>query len=137
MAKRFAISTQVGGAPVINTSDSSTLPYTPCRGWVQCGTIGQYGGYLFSGTASQLQAINALSNVYGLCAMTDTGTVCWAELDGTVTTAFRNKANLWLTARGWPTIPAGATWRQVVLAVFKRLNNLWSLSSHDILDSPN
>lgn len=135
MAKMFAISTHIGGTPIINMTDPTGANYTPCTGWVQCGTIGQYGAYIFSGTGDRLLAINALSNVIGLVAMTESGNVRWAELDGTITVAQRTKWNTWLSARGYPTIPVGATYRAIVMAVYKRLNNLWDLQTHDILDS--
>ncbi len=125
--KAFAIATQTNGIPNI-----SSLPFA---GWTQCGRVGTFAAYLFSGTGPQLIAINALSNVYGLVAMTESGSIRWAELDGTVTTAQRTKWNAWLSARGYPTIPVGWSYRQIVLAVFKRLNNLFDLTTHDILDS--
>ena len=127
--KAFALCTQVGGMPILGD------PPLPCTGWVQCGTIGQFGGYLFSGTAAQLIAINALANVIGLVAMTETGDVRWAELDGNLPAALRTRLNTFLTARGWPTIPTGWTYRQTVVEIFKRLNDRWDLSSHNILDS--
>ncbi len=129
MAKLFALSTQVGGVPVLGD------PPLSCN-WVQCGRVGTFAAYLFSGTVAQLIAINALSNVYGLVAMTDTGNIRWAELDGIISPAVRTKLNTWLMARGYLTIPAGATYRAIVLAVFKRLNSLWSLDTHDIMDVP-
>ncbi len=135
MAKMFAISTQVGGTPAINMTDPSGANYAPCRGWVQCGLIGQYGAYIFSGTGGQLIAINALSNVVGIVAVTESGDIRWGELDGVVTPAIRTKLNNFLTARSLPTIPVGWSYRQILIAVYKRLNPLWSLDSHDILDT--
>ena len=133
--KMFAISTHIGGAPAINTTDPSTPPYTPCTGWVQCGIVGQYGAYLFSSTAAQLVAINALPNVVGIVAVSESGTVRWAELDGVIAAGVRTKLNAWLTARGYPTIPAGWTYRQVVMAICKRLNAQFDLTTHDVMDA--
>ena len=131
--KGFFIAPHVGGAPVLNLTDLSAPNYVHLTGWVQIGTIGGFGAFLASGTGAELLALNAAPGVIGLCAMSESGNVRWAELDGTITTAQRTKWNAWLTARSYPTIPVGTTYRAIVLAVFKRLNNLWSLSSHDIL----
>lgn len=124
--KLFCIANQSSGIPAI-----SNLPFA---GWVLCGKVGSWGAYLFSGTAAQLAAINALPQIFGICVVTESGDVKWAELDGTIASATRLKLNAWLTARGYPTIPAGATYKQVVLAVYQRLNALFELNAFDVAD---
>lgn len=111
----IAIVDTVGGLPKINTQ---TTPYIA---HALIWKAGNYGLYLFGGTAAQLTALNALPEVRGLCAMTENETVKWAELDGVITTAVRTKLNTWLTARGYPNIPAGWTYRQVARAIIRRL----------------
>lgn len=127
--KAFMICPQVGGAPSID------FEATPVHGWVQIGTVGGYGAYLMSGSGTQLLAINALPTVIGLVGMNDAGDVRWAELDGAFPTALRTRMNTWLTARGFPTIPTGKTYRWVALQIFKRLNPLWDFHTHDIMEA--
>lgn len=104
-------------------------------GHVLCGQVGTWGAYLFSGTAAQLLAINALPNVYGICAVTESGNVRWAELDGVIPAAVRTKINDWLSTRSLPTIPAGWTYRQVVMAIYRRMNERFDLATHDVMDA--
>jgi hypothetical protein len=125
MPKLFAICRMSGGLPDIDVT------VTPVKGWVLCDQVGNQGAYLFSGTAAQLAALNALSQVLGIIAVTQNG-ARWAELDGVISSAVRTKLNTWLTARGYPNIPADWTYRQVILAVYKRLNNHFDLSNFDI-----
>lgn len=126
----FAIAKMNGGLPDIDTST------TPCHGWVHLKSAGNYGLYLFSGTAAQLSALNALPDVYGLCAMTDNGTVKWAELDTVVSLAIRTKLNQFCTARGWPNIPAGWTYRQILVALRQRLSlpDVWDINGDWVTD---
>lgn len=107
----------------------------PIAGFVQCDPgsgDGRWGCYLFAGTAAQLQAINALASVVGIVAVTESGDVRWPELDGTISSAVRTRLNTFASARGWPTIPSGASYRQVVLAVFRRLNAQYDFDGFDV-----
>jgi len=107
----------LGGLPNIPAS-------TPVKGWAHFDSIAGYGAYLFSGTAAQLTALNALPNVIGFVAMTGTADdeKEWPELDMVIAAGVRTKINTWLTARGYPTLPAGWTYKQVVRAVYQRFN---------------
>ncbi len=124
--KLFCIANQSSGIPAI-----SNLPFA---GWLQCGAVANWAAYLFSGKAAQLTAINALSDVYGIVAVTETGNVKWAELDEVISSTARNRLNTWLTNRGYPNIPAGWTFRRVIEAIFKRLNARFDLSTHDVME---
>jgi len=128
MPKLFAIVPIDGAFPAIDRS------VTPYNGYILADQVGNYGAYLFSGTGAQLIALNALPNVVGIVAVTQNGDVRWAELDGTITPAVRTKLNTWLTNRGYPSIPAGWTNRQVVDAVFKRINPNFDLDNFDIAE---
>lgn len=123
--KAFAIIRMTDGTPDIG------LPY---HGHVFCDRVGQWGAYLISGTGAQLQAINGLSHVYGIVDVTEGGNVRWAELDGVCAAAVRNRLNTWLTSRGYPTIPAHWTYRQIVMAIYKRLNAHFDLAQFDVAD---
>ncbi len=125
----FAICKKAGGLPDID------FEATPVFGYTLGGVVGQFGAYLFSGTAAQLTALNALPQVIGICALTTAGDVRWAELDGKIATAVRTKLNTWLTARGYPTIPTTWTYRQVVKAIYERMNNHFDLGGIDVADA--
>lgn len=105
--------------------DFGGLPY---HGHVLCAHLPNYsfGVYLVSGTLAQLNAINALPNVYALCRADEFETV--------ITATRRTRINTWLTARGYPTIPAGWSYRQVVLAVGRRLLEHFDIAGVDIAD---
>ena len=104
-------------------------------GHLLCGKVGQWAGALFSGTVAQLTAINVLANVYGIVAVTESGQVKWAELNGVIGAAIRTKLQTWLNNRGIAyTIPADAKYRAIVLAIFKRLNVLFDLDAFDVAD---
>jgi len=106
-----------GSDPQVSRED------TPYHGHVHIGNINhEVGAYIFSGTAAQLAAINSLPGIVGLVAVTENGAVRWAELDNVIGAAVRTKLNNWLTARGYPNIPAGWIYRRVVREVFQRLN---------------
>jgi hypothetical protein len=128
MAKLFCIVPIVGGAPDVDPS------VTPYKGYVLCDQVGGFGAYLFSGTGAQLTALNALPQVVGIVAVTENGGTKWAELDGTIAPAVRTKLNTWLTNRGYPNIPAGWSYRQVINAVYQRVNDRFSLDNFDVAD---
>lgn len=44
------------------------------------------------------------------------------EWDSAIPAAVRLRINAWLTKRGWPTVPSGYTWRQLVAAIKARLS---------------
>lgn len=126
MAKLFCIASMNGGNP-----DFGLLPYYAV---VLAGDLpGIWGAYIVAGTPAQLQDINALPSVYGICMVTE-GETHWAELDTVISSAVRSRINGWLTARGYPTIPAGWTYRQVIIAIFKRINPNYTLENTDIPD---
>lgn len=116
MPKLFAVVNMQGGAP----DTGALIAGRDYKGYTHCTTFGQFGVYLFAGTGAQLTALDALPTVIGLVAMTQAGDVRWGELDTTITLARRNRLNTWLTARGFPTIPAGWSYRQVVMALVRR-----------------
>ena len=128
--KAFAIIQMVGGS--LNV-DAGVTPY---KGYSLAAELPrQWGLYLFSGTAAQLIALDALPQVYGLVAMTEDTTVRWSQLNNTISSAHRTKLNTWLTARGYPNIPAGWTYRQVVQAIYQRMNQPFDLAGVDIADA--
>jgi hypothetical protein len=128
--KAFAVVDMVAGKPNVD------FVVTPCRGYSLAANLpGQWGLYLFSGTGAQLIALNALGNVYGIVAMTESGGVRWAELDGVIAAGVRTKMNTWLTARGYANIPAGWTYRQVVEAIYQRMGQNFDLNGVDVIDT--
>jgi hypothetical protein len=112
--------------------DVGGLPY---RGYVLCGHIGQWGAYIFAGSAAQLTAINALPGTYGICTFAGGSPHLAPELDNTIAPAVRTRLNGWLTARGYPNIPAGWTYKQTVLAIYQRVNGRFTLDGNDIADA--
>lgn len=128
--KAFAIIRMSGGQPEI---DPVATPY---HGYVLCDQVAGWGAYLVSGTPAQLSAIDQLAHVYGICAVTESGDVKWAELDGVCSEAVRTRLNTWLANRGYPTIPAGWTYRQIVRAVYQRVNTHFDLDRFDVADAP-
>lgn len=42
------------------------------------------------------------------------------ELTNVIPNAIRLRINVWLTSRGYPTIPAGWTWKQLLVAIKQR-----------------
>lgn len=128
MAKLFAVVNMQGGAP-----DTGALAAgRDYKGFVHCSTFGQFGLYLFAGTGAQLAALDALPSVIGLVAMTQSGDVRWGELDGVITPAKRTRMNTWLTARGFPTIAAGMSYREVVMALVRRNFPDFDLNQNDV-----
>ncbi len=128
MPKMYAITQMQGGAP-----DTGALqPGIDFKGYLHCGTLGQFGAYLYSGTPSQLAALDALPSVVALAVMTEAGNVKWAELDTVITPAQRTRLNTWLTARGLTNIPAGRTYRQVVLTIWDRFFSGFDINQNDI-----
>ena len=105
------------------------------HGFVRLARVGDWAVYLVSGTGAQLLAIDALPNVIGICAVTESGTVKWAELDANMALAVRTKLSAWLTARGYPTIPTGWTNRKVLVEVAKRMDAKFDLGFFDVADA--
>lgn len=128
MPKLFALCQMSGGQPDVD------FTATPVKGYVLCDQVGGHGAYLFSGTGPQLVALNALAQVVGIVAVTESGETRWAELDGVIAPAVRTRLNTWLTARGHPNIPAGWTYKQTILAIFRRMNSNFDLGNFDVAD---
>lgn len=118
-----------GGLPDID------FAVTPVFGYTLAGVVGNFGAYLFSGTAAQLSALNALPQVVGICVLTTAGDVRWAELDGKIAAAVRMRLNAWLAAQEYPTIPVDWSNRQVVEAIYKRMNDKFDLGGIDVADA--
>ena len=118
--RAFAIIEMRGEKPDIDRE------VTPFGGYCIGAHQGIYGLYFVSGTAAQLTAVAALPNVWRICTL--------AEMDDVITTARRNKMNEWLTAQGWPTIPAGWTYGQVVRYAFARANPNWDETRFFLVD---
>ncbi len=96
---------------------------------------GQWGIYILTGTAAELQAINALPQVYTLCTVTaPPSQPRWPELEDVIPLARRTRINEWLSARGYPTIPAGWTYRQAITAICQPLNDHYEITSTDVLE---
>ena len=123
--KLFAIVSMENGLPKID------FTATPCTGYALGGKVGGFGCYLFSGTAAQLTALAALANVIAIRQVSD-GSVRFPELDATIGAAARTKINNWLTARGYPNIPSGWTYRQVVKEIYKRVEARFDLDHLDV-----
>lgn len=119
----------VGGDPDINRA------VTSYHGFAKCISVSNYGCYLFSGTAVQLTALAALpaAQFVPICVVTHDGKVKWAELDGIIASGVRTKLNTWLSNRDLPTIPIGWTYKQVILAIFKRLNADFDLDWFNVI----
>ena len=118
--KAYAIVEMSNGNPNVDFTATPISGY--CLGAVQ----GTYGLYLVAGTAAQLVALAALPNVWRVCTL--------AEIDDVITTARRTSMNQWLTAQGWPNIPAGWTYRQIVMYAYKRANPNWTFEGHALID---
>ncbi len=134
--RAFMIIKSIGGIPIINTTDPMGAAYTPCHGWVHCAHYQDWTLYLLSGTGPQLLAIAALpaTRVVPLCLVSTNESDRFPELRDTVLAATRTKLNTWATARGLPTIPAGATYLQILNTIAKRLNPDFAVESHDVAD---
>lgn len=130
MAKLFSLAKLT--APPIYPDVTSLIVGVDYFGHVLMDTAGNYGAYLFSGSATQLSAVNALTNVVGIVAVTDNGNVHWAELDNTISAGVRANLNTWLTNHGFQTIPAGWTYRQVVNAIFRHFNNSFDIDTNGV-----
>jgi hypothetical protein len=125
MPHLFGLCRIEGGDPLIDRR------VTPFYGAVHDATVGNWAAYLFSGTGAELTALAALpvAQFVPIVAVTKSGDVRWAELDGVITTAVRNKLNTWLTNRSLPNIPTGWTYKQVVIGIFKRLHANFDLDN--------
>jgi len=129
MPKLFTLIRMAGSDPELSRE------VTPYIGHVHIGDLNQqWGVYMVSGTGAQLVAINALPQVVGIVAVTESGGVKWGELDSVIASAIRTKLNTWLANRGYPIIPTSWTNRQVVQAVFKRLNGKFDFDLFDVTE---
>lgn len=129
MAKLFCLISMQGSDPQLSRED------TPYTGHVHIGNLNhQFGAYMMSGTGAQLVAINALPGVVGIVAVTESSGVRWAELDGVIAAGVRTKLNTWLSAKGYPNIPAGWIYKQTVMAVFRRLNDKFDFDWFDVTE---
>jgi len=126
--KMFCIVKKTSSDPEL---DRTLTPYTG-HGYI--GAFGQWAGYIISGTKSQLQAINALPQVYGLAYVTEAEGAHWTELDNAIAPAMRNKVNTWLTANAQAIIPAGWTNKKVIKAIMLKMNPIFEWGQHDIMD---
>lgn len=125
----LAVIKQEGGLPVISQANP---PYT---NWVSMGDLpDSFGLYLVSDTAARLVAADSISGVYGICAISQTGDIKWTELDSVITAAARTKINSFLSARGYPTIPAGWTNKQVVKAILTRINDKFDINDFWVVE---
>lgn len=128
----FALVQMEGGYPKI---DQQATPYLAHH---HVGHVKNWGAYLITGTGQQLLAIDALPQVIGICAVTriDDQNDKWPELNEVINATKRTKINNWLSARGYPTIPAAWTNRQVILGIYKRLNGNFEIESDYVIDAP-
>jgi len=108
----YAISKMSNGLP-----DTGATAY---HGHVLLKELGQYGLYMFSGSGAQLSGLGGLANVVPLVGMTDDGTARYPELENTISAGARTKMNNWLTARGYPNVPAGWTYRRLLNELLQR-----------------
>lgn len=118
--KAYALIQMSAGLP-----DLGDLPHGGCVLMAHLPNY-SFGVYLIAGTPAQLAAINALPQVYRICTL--------AELDDVITPTRRTRINTWLTNRGYPNIPAGWSYRQVLDAVAKRLLAHFSRERNDVAD---
>ena len=109
--RMYAVAKLEGGYPDIPRTEVNPYPYV---GHVLVKEKGGWGLYLFSGTKAQLLAIGGLPNVLPLVGMTENGEIKYPELDDTIIPAVRNKLNNWLSSKGYPNVPAGWKYRQVL-----------------------
>ncbi len=128
--RAFVLLKLTGGVPEL---DSEATPY---HGYVLCASYQDWGLFLVSGTAPQLLTIAALpaAKVVPLCLVSQNKTDRFPELNDTVVAATRTKLNVWLTARGLPTIPAGAKYRAILKGITDRLNPNFTLAGTDVME---
>jgi len=108
----FAFSRMTGGVPKDVTTDL-------VHGWVLIGQFDVYGAYLFSGSAAQLIAVDALPSVVGICKVS-VGDTKWPELNDTIDLTVRTKINNYLTSIGKDyQVPADATNATVIKKTYK------------------
>lgn len=121
MARMYAFVRAPNGSPELDDE------LTPIRGRVLVAEFGNWHLLQISGTVAQLTAIAALpaSQCVAFPRMAREGAVegqaYGVELAANIPLAARTKINTWLSARGYPTIPAGTTWRQFLRAVARRV----------------
>jgi len=114
----------------VGTIDREDTPY---HGYVRLAgdPIGQWYGYLVSGTGPQLLALDALDNVEGLVAVrTGDGGLHWPEED--MEANLRVRLNTWLTNRGYETFPEGLTYKQWVIRLFRLFNKDFTLNRFSV-----
>lgn len=121
MARAYCLMKMSSGTPSVDFTE------TPIRGYVLCDQFKSWGAYMVSGTAAQLTALNSASNVIGICAVT--------ALNNTIAAGVRSALNAKLDEWGYPNIPAGWSYRQVLAAVYKRLNGNWRIDNFDVIDN--
>ena len=109
----YALSKITNGLP------TTALPY---HGHVLIKELGQYGLYMFSGTAGQLTNLGGEAQIVPIVALTDNGVLHYPEMNNNVSAAIRTKMNNWLTARGLPNIPAGWTYRRLMREIVERFS---------------
>lgn len=134
--KALALVKMMGGSPDVDWN------LYPVHGYVLGAIIpnSNWGAYIVSGTGAQLTALDTSPDVVGIAAIDEKGTgLRWSQqIDNTIPAGVRNRINTWISNNypNAPTVPAGATYRQVVLGIFKRANVHFDIDSFDIQDSP-
>lgn len=129
--KCFALMRMSGGVPDLPAAAEGRV------NWVLCDRIPTtaWGCYLVAATGPDLLLLDEQwSGFIGIVAVTEGGAVHWGELENPCADAVRARLNVWLEARGQPTIPEGWTNRQVVRAIYRRANAHFDLSRFDIVD---
>jgi len=100
---------------------------------VHYASIGQWGLYSINDKAAAILDWVSKPTVYVVSPRTRNAVSRWVEADEVIDPAVRTRINSWLTARGYPTIPAGWTKRQVVEAFVDRfIKSRWPNFSLDI-----
>ena len=129
MPKAFMITHMEAGSP-----DFSGFPYNGCALCAKTPNR-EHGIYIVTATTAQLAAINVLPQVFFICLVTAPENAArWPELEDVIPTPRRTRINEWLSARGYPTIPAGWTYRQTIRAICRRLNDHYEIDTTDVLE---
>lgn len=130
----YAICPVTAGVPGVDLVASPVYGYC-----FAAGPYKGYGLYQFSGSGAQLLSLANQANCYPLVAMSGPADNVpkWAELDQPMIAAARTKMNTLLTAAGLTNIPAGWTYRQVLVALaamLKRAGDDWDINSVFVTD---